>query len=150
MNRAMRIGAVAAVMLAAWAARPASAQTAVRAFEPYEAIRAALAVDSLKGVGEQAALLAPLAGELAGADAKQASERLAQASDLKTAREAFGVLSKALVPKLREANLPDVYAFECSMVKLPWVQRGDKVQNPYLGKSMPTCGTPMKGKSVDR
>ena len=117
-----------------------------RAFEPYETIRATLAADKLDGIPDHAARLAPLAAELGGSDARQASERLGQATDLKSARDAFGVLSKALVPKFREAKLAGVFAFECSMVKLPWAQRGENVQNPYMGKAMSTCGIPIKDK----
>lgn len=123
-----------------------TAQTPARAFEAYEAARIALSADKLDGVAESAKTLAPLAGELAGADAQQAAERLAASIDLKAARDAFGALSKLLVPKFAEAKLPGVYAFECSMVKLPWAQRGEKVQNPYMGTAMATCGIPFKAK----
>ena len=126
--------------------RPASAQPVARAFEPYEAVRISLSADKLDGLAVQAKTLAPLAGELAGAEAQQAAERLGTAADLKAARDAFGVLSKFLVPTFTEAKLPGVYAFECSMVKLPWAQRGEKVQNPYMGKAMATCGIPFKAK----
>ena len=121
-------------------------QVAARAFEPYEVVRAALAADRLDGVAAQAAVLAPLADELAGAEAKAAAERLARAADLKAARDAFGALSRLLVPKFRAAKLTGVLAFECSMVKLPWAQRGEAVQNPYMGKAMLTCGIPLKDK----
>ena len=146
MYRTARLGLIVAV--AAAFAAPAMAQTSIaaRAFEPYEAIRTALASDTLDGVADHATQLIPLATELAGDDAKKASERLSKATTIKAAREAFGALSKILVPKLREARLPDVHAFECPMVKLPWAQRGDKLQNPYLGKAMPTCGNPIKDK----
>ncbi len=29
----------------------------------------------------------------------------------------------------------------CPMIKKQWAQKGEKTQNPYFGKSMPTCGT---------
>ena len=121
-------------------------QLAARVFEPYEAVRAALSADKLDGIAEHSKNLAPLAGEFAGPEAQLAADRLGKASDLKAARDAFGALSKLLVPKLVEAKLAGVYAFACSMVKLPWAQRGEKVQNPYMGKAMPTCGTPYRAK----
>lgn len=124
----------------------AYAQAAARAFEPYEAIRVALSADKLDGIAAQAKQLAPLAEETAGAQARAAAERLGAAGDLKAARDAFGVLSQLLVPKFAEAKLPGVHAFECSMVKLPWAQRGNDVQNPYMGKAMATCGNPWKPK----
>ena len=28
------------------------------------------------------------------------------------------------------------------MKKQPWMQKGEKIENPYYGKSMSTCGSP--------
>ena len=46
------------VLLAPVAAEPPLQQVAARAFEPYEAVRVALAADKLDGIGAQAATLA--------------------------------------------------------------------------------------------
>lgn len=140
----------ALLVTTALAAQQTSAEVAARAFEPYEAVRTALAADTIDGIPDHAAQLAPLAGELAGPDAATAAERLRQSTDLKSAREAFGVLSTALVPKFLEANLADVVGFRCSMVRLPWVQRGARVQNPYMGKAMSTCGERIRKISTSR
>lgn len=115
-----------------------------RAFEHYERIRVALAQDTTKGVADEARALAPLAGSVAGAPAKQAAEAVANAEDLAQARERFGTLSDALVVKFLEGGLPGVKGFFCSMKNKGWVQRGETAGNPYYGKSMATCGTPMK------
>ncbi|MPZ18738.1 MAG: DUF3347 domain-containing protein [Luteitalea sp.] len=118
--------------------------TAAQAFEHYEAVRTALAGDTLKEVDTHAKALTPLAEELAGPAARKAGEQLASAKDIEAARLQFGTLSEALVPKFMEADLPGVKGFMCEMKKKPWVQQGEKVENPYYGKSMATCGTPMK------
>lgn len=118
--------------------------TANATFDHYEAIRMALSIDSLNGIGEHAAALAPLAAEAAGADAKKAADLLGAAADLKAAREQFGILSAALLPTFEKAQLTDVYLYTCSMVKQSWAQRGRPVQNPYMGKAMATCRVPAK------
>ncbi|MEO6237038.1 MAG: hypothetical protein ABIQ52_08565 [Vicinamibacterales bacterium] len=113
------------------------------AFEQYELMRSALAVDSLTGVSEAATALAPIAREVGGEGAEAAARRVASAKTIKDAREHFGTLSELLVPKFLAARLPGVRGFTCSMVKKPWAQKGATTQNPYYGKSMPTCGTPI-------
>jgi hypothetical protein len=118
--------------------------TAAQAFEHYEAVRTALAADTLKEVETHATALTPLAAELAGPAAQKAGELLATAKDIEAARAQFGTLSEALVPKFMEADLPGVKGFVCDMKKKPWAQQGEEVQNPYYGKSMLTCGTPLE------
>ena len=135
------------VALTIVAAAPALAQTeAAKTFEHYEAIRVALAADEIKGLGAHAAALAPLAESLAGPDARRAAEGIAEARDLKVARERFGALSAALLPKFKSAGLEGVFLYTCGMVSQSWAQRGEKVQNPYMGKSMLACGTPYEPK----
>ena len=146
---------MAALCLAGLAPPPAVAQKVenfpaakiAQAFEEYERIRTALSADSLKGVKEAATALAPLAKDLGGDDAGAAATKLAAATAIKDARTHFGDLSDALVPTLLAAEIPGVHGFSCAMVKKPWAQKGDKTQNPYYGKSMPTCGVPMKVKA---
>jgi hypothetical protein len=127
----------------------AATEAAALAFEPYEAVRVALAADKLDGIPDHATSLVSLTRAFGGPDAEKAADRLRQATDLKVAREAFGVLSKALVPRFLEAKLPDVFGYQCSMVKLPWAQRGERVQNPYMGKSMSSCGERIRKSPLD-
>jgi hypothetical protein len=117
-----------------------------RAFEHYERIRAALAQDTTKDIAAEARALSPLARDLAGEDAGRAATSLAQAKNIEEARGQFGILSEALVPKFLDAGLPGVQGFVCSMKQKPWVQRGSTAANPYFGKTMATCGTPIKNK----
>lgn len=119
-------------------------ETAAQAFEHYAAVQTALANDTLTDVDTHAKALAPLAEELAGPAARKEGEQLARAKDIEAARAQFGTLSEALVPKFMEADLPKVKGFMCDMKKKPWAQQGEEVQNPYYGKSMLTCGTPLE------
>lgn len=142
----LRILAVSCVMTLA-AAAPALAQAdAAKTFEHYEAIRVALAADEIQGLGPHATALAPLAEALGGAEARRAAEGIGEAGDIKAARERFGVLSAALLPKFKAAGLDGVYLYTCGMVNQSWAQRGQKVENPYMGKSMLACGSPYEPK----
>jgi len=126
----------------------AAAQTgtpAARAFERYEAIRVALARDGLADVAGNAAALALLASALGGQDAEAAVQRVRAAKTLEQARTAFGDLSLILVPRFLDAKVPGVVGFACSMkANSIWAQRGESIENPYFGKVMLNCGTPLK------
>lgn len=140
-------GLWAAVAVMVLAVAPGQTQSeAAKAFEHYEAIRVALAADEIKGLEPHATALAPLAAALGGAEARQAAEGIGAATDLKVAREKFGVLSGALLPKFGAARLENVHLFTCGMVNQSWAQRGQKVENPYMGKSMLACGSPWQPK----
>jgi len=128
------------VMTAAQA--PSEAQ---RAFDRYEAIRLALTRDGVVDVASNAAALAPLAAALAGKDAEAAANRVRAAKTLEQARDEFGNLSLLLVPKFLEAELPGVLGFACTMKpNAVWAQRGETLGNPYFGKVMIDCGSPIK------
>ena len=89
-------------------------------------------------IGEQAARM----GQAGAAVAKAAAD-VEKATDLKTIREAFGPLSEAVVAAAKADGWTDVSGLKlayCPMVRQPWLQAGDKLQNPYLGKAMPDCG----------
>lgn len=125
-------------------AEPTPTAKIAEAFEQYERIRTALSTDSMKGVKEAANALVPLAKELGGEDARADATKLAAAATIKDARTYFGDLSEALVPTFVVANIPGVHGFTCTMANKPWAQKGTDKQNPYYGKSMPTCGVPYK------
>jgi hypothetical protein len=65
------------------------------------------------------------------------------ATTIEDARTHFGELSTILVPIFQAEAIPGVTAYLCSMKQKPWVQRGDKIENPYYGQSMLTCGSPL-------
>jgi hypothetical protein len=141
--RMMMTGLLIALLVPAGAA--AQGDTAARAFDHYEAIRTALARDTMENVATNARALAPLAATLAGKDAEAAANRVRAAKDLAEARDQFGNLSLVLVPKFMDAKLPGVVGFMCTMKpNAVWAQKGDALQNPYFGKVMLTCGMPLE------
>jgi hypothetical protein len=149
MTTALRAPAlcIAMVLVGVLAAAPsvrAQDRPIDRAFAAYDRIHAALVQDSLEGVAAAASALRPLAADIAGEDAGRAAEALAKAATLDEARTRLAAVSEALVPKFLEANIPGLKGFVCTMKNARWVQRGDAVANPYLGKAMPTCGVPIK------
>jgi hypothetical protein len=125
---------------------PDQSKLVLQAFEHYEAIRASLAGDRMADVTTHATPLADAAEHIGGAAAKKAADNLAAAKSLEDARKHFGELSTILVPIFQKENIPGTTAFMCSMKMQPWMQKGDKVANPYYGKSMLTCGSPLPAK----
>ena len=75
-------------------------------------------------------------------DVAQQAEALANAKDLKTAREAFKPLSESLI-KYRDAHKDQtgqLIKVFCSMANAAWLQNATPVSNPYLGQEMAHCG----------
>ena len=113
----------------------------LKAFEHYEKVRVALSADKLDDVAPHAKELAAAIEPVGGADAKKAADALATAKTIDDARKHFGDLSTAVVPVFQAAAIPGTTAYMCEMKKKPWMQKGDKVENPYYGKAMLTCGS---------
>ena len=127
---------------------------AQRALVAYEAVRAALASDSFADVGPAARTLGSATGKArdtapeswhASLDAlASAAPPLAEAADLDAARVAFGEVSRAVVTLL--ASDPGLASgrpvFTCPMAPgyPKWVQTTEAIDNPYMGRRMPTCG----------
>ena len=111
----------------------------------YEAVRAALAADDLTAAQKAAAVLADDANQVTEQKAKAHGEmaiKLARAANLEAAREAFKTLSKAAV-HLAEGK-EGYYVAHCPMVpndEGDWVQTTKRINNPYQGKAMLTCGS---------
>ena len=115
-------------------------------YDAYLKIQTELVKDSLKGVSDNAAAIAKaVRGDdmkmLPSEVAKQA-DALAQAKDLKSAREAFKPLSTSLIKYLSDnkAGKGVYHEVYCPMAKASWLQSGTDIKNPYLGTEMPTCG----------
>lgn len=138
---------VAATVFAGFVAL-ASAQdkSVVEAFDHYEQVRVALSTNTLPDVAMHAEMLAPLAEKIGGARAKALAAQLVKAKTLEDARKHFGELSALLVPKFEAANIAGAHAFICTMKNKPWMQKGDTIANPYFGKAMPGCGSPLDTK----
>jgi len=111
----------------------------------YLEIQGRLTVDKLDGIkpaaqaiGEQAARMGPQ-----GTAILKAAKSMEAAADLKTAREAFGGLSDAVIAAGTAEgwkDVPDLRVAYCPMIKKSWIQKDDAIRNPYYGTGMLTCG----------
>ena len=113
----------------------------------YLMIQTEMAKDSIKGLDEHAnAIAKAVKGDemkMLSPDVAKQAETLAKAKDLKAAREAFKPLSASLTKYLADNKAGKGVYHEgyCPMVKSSWLQKETEVRNPYMGKSMLTCGT---------
>jgi Protein of unknown function (DUF3347) len=111
----------------------------------YLQIQTQLASDKIDGIKPAAEAIAANAAGLgpeSGARVTQTAKAVAEATDLKTAREAFGPLSDAVIAAA-QANGKDLSGVKlgfCPMVKRSWLQKDAKVRNPYYGSGMLECG----------
>jgi protein SCO1/2 len=111
---------------------------------PYLRIQQALHVDRITGVASAARAIVAEAGKLgAGSEPiRRAASQLEQATDVSAARQAFGLLSDAIIARA-EAGASvgsEVKMAYCPMAQKYWLQTGETVQNPFYGQSMGTCG----------
>jgi Cu(I)/Ag(I) efflux system membrane fusion protein len=127
-----------------------------RALDDYAAVRGALEADALDGVHERAAAIGAVLREVGdrsvGApeavrrqlrDGAAAADRLGGADTIEAARDAVAALSDALIalaaadPRLAEGRR----VLACPMVPgtPQWIQEGEAVGNPYMGRQMPGC-----------
>ena len=114
-------------------------------FGQYTSIQKALAADSTQGVTEAATALAKSMRESGSSYLGQtaaSAEKLAKAKDLSTFRSEFSALSQALIQYLSVTGLAPAGYREayCPMAKASWLQKGNEIQNPYMGKEMLRCG----------
>ncbi len=105
----------------------------------------ALTNDNLNAAKKAATALAETA-EAAGQKsiATHAAE-LAASKTLEEARGHFKAVSEETV-KLA-AGQAGYVVMTCPMANADWVQKTTKVQNPYMGQSMPACGAIKDGKT---
>ena len=112
----------------------------------YLKIQGELAKDSIKGVDQDAAAISKAVKgdemKMLSPDVATQADTLAQAKDLKAAREAFKPLSASLVKYLADnkAGIGTYHEAYCPMVKANWLQTGKAIKNPYMGKQMLSCG----------
>ena len=92
----------------------------------YDKVHHALVADDLAGVKKAAADLGASGAELANS---------------KSLDEARGAFAKVSVEAEKlAAGQSGYYVMNCPMKKKDWVQTSAKVENPYGGKEMLTCG----------
>ncbi len=109
----------------------------------YLKVSAALAADDLAAAKTAAAAVAGHAG-MGDKNIAAKAEAVAKAAKIETARENFKALSAAVEPLA--AGEKNYVVMHCPMAGADWVQASPKVQNPYFGKAMLTCGAPKKSK----
>ena len=135
----------AAFILAGVVALPLFAKTdSANVLKPVDQVVKALANDDLSATKSAAGDLSQ-AAKASGNDsiAKHAAE-LAKSETLGTAREHLKAMSTEAA-KLAQGS-EQYHVMNCPMANASWVQSGDKVMNPYMGKKMQQCGSPMKSK----
>ena len=133
--------ALVLVALIAVAAPLQAAEVPAPLLDAYLKIGTALAGDQTDGVPAAAKALAAEAKKLgaSGAATLAAAEKIAAAADLKATRTAFGDLSDAVIALAGTASGGAKRAY-CPMAKKYWLQKGDKIENPYYGSQMLRCG----------
>jgi membrane fusion protein, copper/silver efflux system len=131
--------------------------------EHYLVIQGKLASDTTAGIEAEAQKIAQKTAEFldkpcrpdeigcAGLIQKmRAAASRMKGSDIKILRENFLVISQSLEEYWREFNphWQDIFVFRCPMANenkgAPWLQKGSDLQNPYFGKAMSSCGTPLQ------
>lgn len=147
-TRVLMITTLFALPLASFAADEKALMEPVKGvLDHYLMIQTELAKDSTKSLDEHANAIAKAVRademKMLSPDLAKQAETLARAKDLKAAREAFKPLSASLVKYLADnkAGKGTYHEGYCPMVKASWLQKEKEIRNPYMGKSMLTCGT---------
>lgn len=137
--------ATAPVQAASPAPAPASASASPAVtsalLAQYDVLRLALLADKLDAsVAAAREIVSASAGDSA---LLTAATAVSAASDLATARTAFGELSRLLIQRLSSTSpAPKALVYYCPMFAgFPyWLQPKAGLANPYMGQSMPACG----------
>ena len=152
MNRVVLSTMFAAAMVwavptvGAGAVASAAAELPPALVDPLVRVQAALAADKVDGVKADAVAISAAAATLG--DAAQpivvAAKKLEDAANLGDARKAFGEVNDALFAyaKASGSSVPaGVKTAYCPMINKSWLQKSDKIQNPYYGSGMLECGS---------
>ncbi len=131
----------------------------VKITDAYVKMQKALVAESLAGVRAQARIMEDLVARLKASDqggtltaitgpVEKSLDGLLN-GDIEKARDSFVPLSRTMVGYIKGAGRNEGLAsgikiFFCPMKKEPWLQKDKKVENPYLGKSMLSCGNEVK------
>ena len=105
-----------------------------------------LSQDKMDGVAANATGIATDAGTL-GKPAEKivvGAFALQKAAKIAEARDAFGKMTDALIAYLDAQKVKPgngVRVAYCPMIRKPWLQKDGKIQNPYYGSQMLTCGS---------
>src|SRR5581483_4985738 len=133
----------------------ASEQTAAQknpvqfVLDHYLEIESALANDSMQGVASNASAIGRATGgysmKMLSPEIAAQADILAETKTLGAARAVFKRLSKSLILYIAQHNSTSTYVqVYCPTTKARWLQKSDKIKNPYMGGSMRSCGTIQK------
>jgi hypothetical protein len=129
---------VAGLMTMPVLAKQASKEDAA-CLSAYQKVHEALAKDDLAGAKKGATELAAKAKTANNQSIADHADALARSDSLDAAREHFKPISDECIKMA--ANVEGQYVFSCPMVNADWLQTSKaKVENPYMGKKMLTCG----------
>lgn len=137
---------VLALVFAALVSTAAFASESTKAIvDSYLQIHAALSADKTDDVKPAAQAIAKEAARMgAGGEAiVKAAKAMESAGNLKAARAALGPLSDAVIAAAEADDWKDLAGVKigfCPMVNKSWIQKDGKVNNPYYGSEMLTCG----------
>ena len=115
----------------------------------YTDIKQALVADQFAVVKQEVPFLkkelADLALKEGHAALLESVDLLAMASDLKAQREAFALLSKAVLELVKEEDYEQTLFWQVCPMALGgkgagWLSLEEKVNNPFMGQKMPHCG----------
>ena len=123
--------------------------------ESYIRIQQALHADTLDGIQDEARAVAAEAAKLGSATEaiRSVAGRFQQLADLKAARAVFSDLGDAIIAAAKDLNASfgdEVKMAYCPMVQKYWLQKGEKVQNPFYGKEMSECGRISESRRVEK
>lgn len=135
------------ILAAAYITAPAFAKEAgneeAACLKAYHQVHEELAKDDLAGAKKAAGELAVKATEGKSESLAKHARELANSDSLESAREHFKNISEECIKMA--AGMEGQHVFTCPMAKADWLQADSKkVSNPYMGKKMPTCGSPKK------
>jgi Protein of unknown function (DUF3347) len=118
-------------------------------YTSYENVRQALLKNAIADVQKSAMALASVARSEKQEAIAVKAETLAEATNIASARKMFSTLSDEVIRfrAIAPSNRPAV-AY-CSMEKKSWLQpAGAPISNPYLDRSMRSCGQIVKDESA--
>src|SRR5262249_1826667 len=126
------------------ASAPASGATQTMV-DAYLRIQQALFADRMDSLNADArAIEADAAARGSSGDAiRAAAARVKDAGNLAAARSAFGVLSDAMVAAVGGPDQAVSHGLRiafCPMARKSWLQKGERIENPFYGQVMPDCG----------
>ncbi len=132
-----------ALIIAGFLVRPVLAAESGDLLKAYEAVSTALANDDLAAAKTAATCLAEQAKSSGNETIATHASEVAKSDSLEAAREHFKAMGDEAANLAKGSG--KYHVVNCPMAKVNWVQSGDKIMNPYLGKKMQQCGSMIKG-----